>query len=152
MNDDSFFSLYMRGEVSRFLVDDYIDKWHSGFSSQTLHDFLGMTWEEYTHWFAPGSKVLERDMETRAWKDVQAERHRQDMKWGGPEHDDTHSIYDWGNYICQRSFPLYQLPASEYSPRRLLVEIAALALAAIESLDRLRGEPDDRPDAGTASS
>lgn len=28
-------------------IDDYIDQWHEGGTGQTLHDFLGMTRQEY---------------------------------------------------------------------------------------------------------
>ncbi len=28
-------------------VDDWIDRWHDGPSTLQLHQFLGMTWEEY---------------------------------------------------------------------------------------------------------
>jgi hypothetical protein len=28
-------------------IDDAIDAWHAGGSNMELHEFLGMTWEEY---------------------------------------------------------------------------------------------------------
>lgn len=28
-------------------VDDWIDRWHEGDGKVSLHEFLGMTWEEY---------------------------------------------------------------------------------------------------------
>jgi len=33
-------------------IDDYIDQWHDQPGNQTLHDFLGMTREEYAGWIA----------------------------------------------------------------------------------------------------
>ena len=33
-------------------IDDYIAQWHSGLAgkNQELHEFLGMSWEEYSLW------------------------------------------------------------------------------------------------------
>lgn len=63
-------------------------------------------------------------------------RVRQDTKWGGPEHDDTHTHTDWINLIDKRLAPpvSHRTPAVEY--RRAMIEIAALAIAAVESFDR----------------
>lgn len=30
-------------------VDDWIDRWHEGDSKVSLHEYLGMTWEEYSN-------------------------------------------------------------------------------------------------------
>lgn len=73
-----------------------------------------------------------------ALSDILAERMKQDQQWGGPSHDDTHSTDDWMKYI------LYQIDRSRYEPiteerRYRLVKIAALALAACESIDRTVG-------------
>lgn len=70
--------------------------------------------------------------------DILAERAAQDAQWGGPAHDDEHSMIDWLNYIS------YQLRHAGYAAydevipayRQRLVKTAALAAAAIESLDR----------------
>jgi hypothetical protein len=31
-------------------IDDLIDEWHEGDYDMPLHQFLGMTWGEYTTW------------------------------------------------------------------------------------------------------
>jgi hypothetical protein len=31
-------------------IDDEVDLWHTGVSPLELHEFLGMTWEEYCRW------------------------------------------------------------------------------------------------------
>ena len=31
-------------------IDDWIERWHEGDSDLQLHQFLGMTWEEYGNW------------------------------------------------------------------------------------------------------
>lgn len=74
-----------------------------------------------------------------AWlHEVAAERHRQDQKWGGPAHDDQKSPNDFVQHIedyagwarvmaGMGSFEKY---------RRRMVQVAALAGAAIEAVDR----------------
>lgn len=73
---------------------------------------------------------------------VLAERKRQDMQWGGPAHDDTHSAWDWADYIRKQADlaeqPVAQPPGQF---RERMVKIAALAFAAIESHDRVAGMP-----------
>lgn len=75
---------------------------------------------------------------------VATERNRQDLRWGGPEHDDRHDVSDWIFYLrTQLSNLAYASEkamddeAYEASVRFILVKIAALAVAAIESHDRL---------------
>jgi hypothetical protein len=63
------------------------------------------------------------------------ERHRQDEKWGGPDHDDKHSYGDWIIYLVQH-LAKASLAVSRQRYRYQLVRIAALAVAAIESFDR----------------
>lgn len=69
------------------------------------------------------------------FREIESERDRQDAKWGGASHDDEHATYDWAIWIRDRATLIaHGLSAPER--RRLLVEIAALAVAAIESHDR----------------
>ena len=68
-------------------------------------------------------------------EEITRERARQELKWGGPEHDDTHSRADWINLIDERlAYPEEADECAEY--RKDMIEIAALAIAAVESLDR----------------
>jgi hypothetical protein len=63
------------------------------------------------------------------------ERERQDAKWGGPDHDDNHSPAEWGSFIREKLVQASKTTsADEY--RRRMVQVAALAVAAIESHDR----------------
>lgn len=66
--------------------------------------------------------------------EVQAERNRQDAKHGGPAHDDTHSPEDWCTII---DYLMEEEPKTGAEQRFLFIQIAATALAAIESHDRL---------------
>lgn len=75
--------------------------------------------------------------------EVAAERARQDEQWGGPEHDDEHVPFEWNGFIG------LQLDAADRATvkrdraqwRERMIKIAALAVAAIESHDRLSAQP-----------
>lgn len=73
--------------------------------------------------------------------EIAAERVRQDEQWGGPEHDDTHGPADWMHFIDKQTVAgVFDVELGEEKPgsyRRRLVKIAALAVAAIESHDRV---------------
>lgn len=78
------------------------------------------------------------DFEKTIYGKIMSERERQDTKWGGAKHDDEHSCEDWAVYLMQYSDRL--LHVNEYVDRTrakaILIKIAALAVAAHESLDR----------------
>ena len=69
--------------------------------------------------------------------DILAERNRQDEQWGGPDIDDGRSGWDWANYI-ERQVNLWRHntgPTNDFRGR--MVKVAALALSAIQSYDRV---------------
>lgn len=35
-------------------IDDAIDTWHNSGGNESLHEFLGMTWQEYKDWVESG--------------------------------------------------------------------------------------------------
>jgi len=79
--------------------------------------------------------------------EIEKERDRQDQQWGGPEHDDAHSIYDFVRFIrkfCLKIDNIFSVTNSEQNirlvARKRFIKIAALAVAAIESIDRKQGE------------
>jgi hypothetical protein len=76
---------------------------------------------------------------TKAASDVLAERQRQDAKWGGPGHDDHHTVAQWVELIQDYAGWARVMAGmdSHDKARRRLVQVSALALAAAESLDRL---------------
>lgn len=67
-------------------------------------------------------------------EEIKAEREHQDEVWGGPEHDDKHDEERWYELINERFFDPRRTSQQQY--RRHMIEIAALAVAAVESLDR----------------
>ena len=73
------------------------------------------------------------------WYGICEERERQDRQWGGPEHDDTHSRRDWVSLIC-RFLGKADRHADEMAVdgyQQAMISVAALAMAAIESVDRI---------------
>ena len=69
---------------------------------------------------------------------IAAERGRQDQKWGGPDHDDEHRWFDWLNFIREHTEKARTV-TDPMRYRQRLVEVAALAAAAIQALDRQEG-------------
>ncbi len=70
-----FILLLGMGEVCADDIDDFIDRWHEGFhedKDQTLHDFLGMTWEEYGGWVE--QRLQLPDIAVRAMHDYVTEK------------------------------------------------------------------------------
>lgn len=61
--------------------------------------------------------------------EIPAERARQDAKWGGAAHDDQHNTGEFVQFIWQRLH-------GNATTRKDLIQIAALAVAAVESMDR----------------
>jgi len=77
----------------------------------------------------------------RIFDEVDAERDEQDTKWGA-DFDDRNTPYNWAAYIGQYSTRhLIGDPrqVSEATFRADMVKVAALAIAAIESIDRRAG-------------
>lgn len=69
--------------------------------------------------------------------EVAKERERQDAKWGGPKHDDTHTLCDWAVFIFERMKRMMNYHgAADPMDRKNLIQIAAIAVAAVESIDR----------------
>jgi hypothetical protein len=71
--------------------------------------------------------------------EVMAERRAQDSEWGGPAHDDAHSEDKWVALLV-RHLGLAVNDGGEAADlaryRRQMVRVAALAVAAVEALDR----------------
>lgn len=73
-----------------------------------------------------------------AYDAVLLERKRQVEKWGGPLNDDALTILDWHELIADyNSWARRMATMGSYlKARQRYVQIAALAIAAVESLDR----------------
>lgn len=70
-------------------------------------------------------------------EEIARERIHQDSKHGGPEHDDRHSREQWFDLLASRAMRFRTgADGDDDANRRHLIEISALALAIVESLDR----------------
>jgi hypothetical protein len=78
---------------------------------------------------------------SEAISDVLAERERQDAQWGGQDHDDQQSNRDWTHYMGKQAAKIAPDPERA---RERYIKIAALAVAAIESIDRAAIAPRDK--------
>jgi hypothetical protein len=76
---------------------------------------------------------------------IETERHAQDDRWGGPDHDNQHGPLAWVGFIVKqlgKAVSASQDPAYPIGPkaggayRRALIKAAALVVAAIEVHDR----------------
>ena len=58
--EDNFLNLYLSGKVNEAAIDDYINEWHESPDEVAceLHEFLGMTWGQYTRWVDSGPQYL----------------------------------------------------------------------------------------------
>jgi len=80
---------------------------------------------------------LEPDMHT-VWGSIRLEREAQDRQWGGQHHDDTHGLQEWLDFLEKQLNLIRHERHEGLDPRVRFVKIAALAVAAIESRDRVR--------------
>jgi DNA-binding transcriptional ArsR family regulator len=46
----TFAALYFEGRASADEIDDFVDDWHEGGTGMSLHDFLGLSREDYAQW------------------------------------------------------------------------------------------------------
>ena len=50
VRETPFIDLCLRGKALPAEIDDFVELWHEGGSTLPLHEFLGMTSEEYLAW------------------------------------------------------------------------------------------------------
>ena len=84
-------------------------------------------------------------------REISLERLAQDHLWGGPAQDDRHTEAEWVALLA-RHLGLAVDDGSGVSAERFrkqLVRVAALAVAAVESWDRLRGKEVDQRHRGS---
>jgi hypothetical protein len=82
-------------------------------------------------------------MNTMAYRDVLSERRRQDLRWGGPDHDDQHTPEEWLEFLSSQWNDAWGALNGERDLlefRRRMIRIAALAVAAADAHDRWASE------------
>jgi len=67
---------------------------------------------------------------------INRERLNQDNQWGGSEHDDKHTNNDWIAYINKQTGKAVNYPFDFNNFKNRMYKVAALAVAAIEWVDR----------------
>jgi hypothetical protein len=84
---------------------------------------------------------------TNVLAEVGAERTRQDAQWGGAAHDDALPIDEFVRLITDYAgwARVKAREGSRVEARQRLVQVAALAVAAVESLDRRGGARAEAP-------
>lgn len=50
MSDSSFMSLTLRGDILSDEIEDFVEAWHASDAKEEIHEYLGMTFEEYSLW------------------------------------------------------------------------------------------------------
>jgi|AntDeeMinimDraft_6_1070357.scaffolds.fasta_scaffold14704_2 hypothetical protein len=86
------------------------------------------------------------DAVTTIYEEIQAERDHQRRKWGGAEHDDQHTTFDWLAILTKHVGQAFdpgergRLDIPKY--RHQMIRVAAVAVAAIEWCDRNFGDDD----------
>lgn len=122
-------------------------EWHN-----QLAEMLGCPFNERNVTLEAIEKLVEENHQLRAQNsqgtndrirnvldEIAAERRRQDSKWGGPDNDDTYTPGIWVQLI-QDYAGWSRVMAGMDSPlkyRKRMMQVAALAVAAVESHDRL---------------
>mgnify|MGYP001617338697 CR=1 len=70
----------------------------------------------------------------RALQLIREERRRQDNRYGGPAHDDQHTLEEWAGFMAVRVATIRRAGVEEVAGE--LLQVAALAVAALESIAR----------------
>jgi len=90
-SETTFLDLCLAGRVTPDKVDDFVDRWHETPGGRELHDYLGMTTEEYSPWLRvpdalPYIIAARREMTSLA--DAVA-RGCQELRRTAPVHDES---------------------------------------------------------------
>ena len=61
----TFMDALLAGEVTPDQISDHVGAWHESDSTQSLHEYLGMTEEEYSRWVMGTVDTLQKIIEER---------------------------------------------------------------------------------------
>lgn len=124
-------------------IHDVYNRFNEWLTAAKRNNQLRRPMPESWHWKNTENKMTdEREPIDNIFADVAIERLSQDKKWGGPKHDDKHSARDFVMFIQEKSniAATKAYYADWDDVRKRLIQVAALAVAAVESLDRKYGE------------
>ncbi len=75
----TFAALYFEGRASADELDDFVDDWHEGGTGMPLHDFLGLSREDYARWVEQPDS-LETALNERKQERGSDARHRRSVE------------------------------------------------------------------------
>lgn len=58
MSERPFMDLVLRGEILVDEIDDFVERWHNSDSNDDLHNYLGMSFEEYSLWASDAEAIF----------------------------------------------------------------------------------------------
>ncbi|MFA6312778.1 MAG: hypothetical protein WCV99_20765 [Sterolibacterium sp.] len=100
MFDTDFITACVKGRAHLRKIDDYIDAWHDGRAGvgKELHEFLGMTEEEYALWVErpevlPFVVIAHRT--SKSVQDVVLEAEHQPMAARAASVSEARQLHDW---------------------------------------------------------
>lgn len=53
-----FFDQYLDGSLPAEAIHDAIEEWHASNSKESLHEYLGLSWLEYSEWVKDNNCLL----------------------------------------------------------------------------------------------
>lgn len=53
----SFVERVLEGTASCEDIDDYVERWHEGDGDVELHEYLGLSWDEYALWVEKSDSI-----------------------------------------------------------------------------------------------
>lgn len=56
-SESSFMSLALNGEVLSDEIEDFVEAWHASDIKDEIHEFLGMTFQEYSLWVSDPDSI-----------------------------------------------------------------------------------------------
>lgn len=118
-------------------LDEFYGRWKEA-SGGSLRDFEAAFERGKKNGILPHPFFAKPDSIRAIFKKVLEERARQDEEWGGADHDDEHDAEDWYGFI-EKQIALGRHLDTATSPgkhRSAMVKIAALAVAALQSMNR----------------
>lgn len=114
-------------------MDEFYGRWKEA-SGGSLRDFEAAFERGKKNGIQPHPFFAKPDSIRAIFKKVLEERARQDEEWGGPEHDDQHTPADWLDFIEKQVSKAREQRFG--SMRGRFIKIAALAVAALQSMNR----------------
>ncbi len=123
-------------------LEELINKWRVFVG---LTAVAGMGWKDKAE--KVEAEVRGKKMTSRVLRQINEEREMQDKKWG----EQNHSPIEWSvilgkefGEVCKGAVKVFNYSNEDYwDYREELIHTAAVAIAAIESLDRAVRDPDD---------